>query len=683
LELAGAIFHLGDQGGYGHWKILPPAARALEERAGAIEKRAKIRHQLLNKMVAYAHLTTCRRKFLLDYFGDTTPPQSPRCCDNHTAERIEDLPKAVTAQEWFPLIVLETVRSLQQRPIGRSRLAQLLNGSQAQEMQQFGYDHHKFYGKLGGLSQRQVIELIDAMIEARYLRLTGGELPVLNLTPLGLQALEARAALPIRLASLATEAVPVERWQARTEKSDTVIQTFELFKRGLTPTQIAAERNLTEITVYNHLARLIADEKIELHQLIPPEIETQVLQAIATVGSAARLTPIKTALPEEITFDQIKCVIAAHPELPKESPLLESDSEPQPSISSAPLPPSTPAPPSSSPDIIILEAAAKLGGTLGRTGLAQFLTGSKASWLEPFAQHSYYGQLASLSQPAVMDIIDALITDGQLATTGGNRPKVVLKGQAESKAKAKAEEEADEALKQTMSEVSEENIAAAVASSETDLTLLEALRAWRTQEAKSQGMPPYIIFSNKVLEAIAARPPATLAELGEISGIGPAKLEQYGAAVIALIKENSASDKTQGMIRERPAAIKNDEGEDTQNPPLTEIFEEIPGSESTLENVSAGKIVNLKSKIVNPLDAILCVVSDLDGLLSPDGLASLLTAAPGEIVPFGDHTLRGVFQGSLTGEEMETHIQEAVQAKHVILTPRQRLILGEGAVNRQ
>ena len=93
------------------------------------------------------------------------------------------MPKAVTAQEWFPLIVLETVRSLQQRPVGRSRLAQLLNGSRAQDIQQFGYDRHKFYGKLSVLSQRQVVELIDAMIEARYLRLSGGELPILTVTP--------------------------------------------------------------------------------------------------------------------------------------------------------------------------------------------------------------------------------------------------------------------------------------------------------------------------------------------------------------------------------------------------------------------------------------------------------------------------------------------------------------------
>jgi ATP-dependent DNA helicase RecQ len=174
LELAGTIFHLGDEGSYGRWKVLPPANEALEERARAIEQRAQIRFGLLGKMLDYAYLSTCRRKFLLDYFGDVTPPRSPRCCDNHTTESIEDLPKAVTPQEWFPLIVLETVRSLQQRPVGRKRLAQLLNGSRAKGMQEFGYDRHKFYGKLSGLSQPQITTLINALISARYLRLSGG-----------------------------------------------------------------------------------------------------------------------------------------------------------------------------------------------------------------------------------------------------------------------------------------------------------------------------------------------------------------------------------------------------------------------------------------------------------------------------------------------------------------------------
>jgi DNA helicase-2/ATP-dependent DNA helicase PcrA len=50
------------------------------------------------------------------------------------------------------------------------------------------------------------------------------------------------------------------------------------------------------------------------------------------------------------------------------------------------------------------------------------------------------------------------------------------------------------------------------------------------------GKPAYVVFDNKTLVAIARQAPTSLRDLGRISGIGPAKLERYGEAVIALIQ---------------------------------------------------------------------------------------------------------------------------------------------------
>ncbi|ADY26254.1 ATP-dependent DNA helicase RecQ [Deinococcus proteolyticus MRP] len=63
----------------------------------------------------------------------------------------------------------------------------------------------------------------------------------------------------------------------------------------------------------------------------------------------------------------------------------------------------------------------------------------------------------------------------------------------------------------------------------------EALREWRGQEAKAQGVPAYIIFDNKTLAAIAALRPSSLATLGTVSGVGAKKLEQYGQAVLEVL----------------------------------------------------------------------------------------------------------------------------------------------------
>jgi superfamily II DNA helicase RecQ len=54
------------------------------------------------------------------------------------------------------------------------------------------------------------------------------------------------------------------------------------------------------------------------------------------------------------------------------------------------------------------------------------------------------------------------------------------------------------------------------------------------------GKPAYVVFDNKTLAAIARSAPTTLRDLGRISGVGPAKLERYGDAVIALMADLAA-----------------------------------------------------------------------------------------------------------------------------------------------
>ncbi|HEY0417222.1 MAG TPA: ATP-dependent DNA helicase UvrD2 [Gaiellaceae bacterium] len=59
------------------------------------------------------------------------------------------------------------------------------------------------------------------------------------------------------------------------------------------------------------------------------------------------------------------------------------------------------------------------------------------------------------------------------------------------------------------------------------------LREWRLQRARADNVPPYVVFHDAVLQAIAAARPGSLGELAQISGVGPAKLERYGAELLA------------------------------------------------------------------------------------------------------------------------------------------------------
>jgi ATP-dependent DNA helicase RecQ len=65
-----------------------------------------------------------------------------------------------------------------------------------------------------------------------------------------------------------------------------------------------------------------------------------------------------------------------------------------------------------------------------------------------------------------------------------------------------------------------------------DEALFESLRALRKELADRQRVPAYIVFSDKVLIELADRRPTTPAEMLEVPGVGPAKLERYGSAFL-------------------------------------------------------------------------------------------------------------------------------------------------------
>ena len=84
--------------------------------------------------------------------------------------------------------------------------------------------------------------------------------------------------------------------------------------------------------------------------------------------------------------------------------------------------------------------------------------------------------------------------------------------------------------------------------SEEDWPLFNTLRAWRGERSKQEGIPPYVICNNRQLAEVVKARPHTLADLGQIEGIGEAKLKKYGSDMLALIAGDSApsQQKTDG-----------------------------------------------------------------------------------------------------------------------------------------
>jgi len=75
---------------------------------------------------------------------------------------------------------------------------------------------------------------------------------------------------------------------------------------------------------------------------------------------------------------------------------------------------------------------------------------------------------------------------------------------------------------------------------DADPALVEALREWRRGIARDAGVPADVVFPDETLRSIAAQRPASREGLARIPGLGPGRLDRYGAAVLALCAEPSA-----------------------------------------------------------------------------------------------------------------------------------------------
>ena len=71
-----------------------------------------------------------------------------------------------------------------------------------------------------------------------------------------------------------------------------------------------------------------------------------------------------------------------------------------------------------------------------------------------------------------------------------------------------------------------------------DDELVEALRSWRRERSRADGVPAYVVLHDRHLTTIAQRHPTTLDDLAGCPGIGPARLEAYGDDLVELLRDH-------------------------------------------------------------------------------------------------------------------------------------------------
>jgi ATP-dependent DNA helicase RecQ len=198
---------------------------------------------------------------------------------------------------------------------------------------------------------------------------------------------------------------------------------------------------------------------------------------------------------------------------------------------------------------IALSGVGRLSGRFGVERIAQVLTGSKVREVldRGLDRVPTYGKLAGTPADEVKDLLNVLADAGLIDRHGieGGRPGAfVLALTPEGRRVAMGAHRPELALpvatprrtpRSRSNRGTREATPAPGGAAEANPLVLERLKAWRREEAKRQGKPSYVIFHDSTLEALAAAQPRDREMLQRIRGIGPAKLEAYGDALLELL----------------------------------------------------------------------------------------------------------------------------------------------------
>lgn len=189
-----------------------------------------------------------------------------------------------------------------------------------------------------------------------------------------------------------------------------------------------------------------------------------------------------------------------------------------------------------------LSCVYRTGQRFGVVHLIDVLLGKTNVKVSQFShqQLSVFGVGKAISQAQWSSVFRQLVAGGYLMSDieayGGLKlteaAKPVLKGEAEVWLRRDAEVQALKSSKAERGARAKEGYAEV-----SDDPLWHALKAKRMALAKEQGVPPYVIFHDSTLLEILNRKPASLTEMGQITGVGQAKLQRYGDAFLEVLED--------------------------------------------------------------------------------------------------------------------------------------------------
>ncbi|MFJ8791058.1 DNA helicase RecQ [Streptomyces sp. NPDC102462] len=190
------------------------------------------------------------------------------------------------------------------------------------------------------------------------------------------------------------------------------------------------------------------------------------------------------------------------------------------------------------------------GQKFGAVQIVDILLGKRTAKVIQFDhdQLSVFGIGEELTEGEWRGVVRQLLAQGLLAVEGEYGTLVlseasgsVLRGGREVPLRKEPKKQAAARTTSSASGRGERKPRAAAAELPDELLpAFEALRAWRAEQAREQGVPAYVIFHDATLREIVSRWPGSVRDLGTVSGVGEKKLATYGEGVIEVLSSLGA-----------------------------------------------------------------------------------------------------------------------------------------------
>ena len=185
-----------------------------------------------------------------------------------------------------------------------------------------------------------------------------------------------------------------------------------------------------------------------------------------------------------------------------------------------------------------ISAVMRMDQRFGRGRVIAHLLGKPNDQLDQqYATRSTFGIGADQHESVWRNVIEHLLFEGVLSEGEDERPTLSIGDDEAVRAifrKERAVRVREPAKRRAKQERRAGKGAAKTGLSGADAQLFEALRTWRRDTARAADVPPYVVFSDATLAAIAQSKPQDFVALGRVPGIGEAKLKRYGADVLAI-----------------------------------------------------------------------------------------------------------------------------------------------------